>query len=484
MAATMTQRPRSSSRSRRPAEPRWATPPTPGRKSFGPAIGAVSEALGQPFMPWQEMVAAVGGELITDESTGLLVPAYREVIVTVERQTGKTTIVLAWQGQRAQGWGRPQRIVYSAQTGLDARKKLVEDWCPVLEPRKAKLGIRRILKANGSEAIDYRNGSRTVLMGSGDDAGHGKTVHLGFKDEFFADYDDRRDQALVPAMSTVADAQVVTLSTAGTETSVPLRAAVERGRLAVEQGLNTGTAYFEWSAPDDADIDDPDVWWENIPALGYTITEDVIRHARATLREGEFRRAFLNQWTKTDERVIPAAVWELVCSSTAAPEGDPVFGLDATPERSAAAIVACGAGAIEVIEHRPGLGWVGDWVKGKPERQRALWAIDPAGPAAPFILELEALGCTVVPVGGRDMAAACGSLYDAIADNKVKVRRHGALDAAVAGAKKLVKGDAWVWARKGSVDICPLVAATEAWWVSLHNDGSSVYEDRGMVTLG
>lgn len=429
----------------------------------------MSGAMGLPFMPWQDQVALVGGELVESESSGLLIPAFREVIVTVERQCGKTVLVLGWQGQRAQGWGRPQRTVYSAQTGLDARKKLVEDWCPILEPRKAKLGIRRILKANGSEAIDYRNGSRTVLMGSGDDAGHGKTVHLGIKDEFFADYDNRRDQALVPAMATVEDAQSVTLSTAGTEASVPLRAAVDRGRAAVESGQRTGTAYFEWSVPEDEDIDDPSVWWRFIPALGFTITEAVIAHARATISDGEFRRAFGNQWTKTDERVIPAAAWDLVNDPDVVLEGTPLFGFDVNEERTAAAIVACDrARQVEVIEHKPGTSWLVDTAVAIHRAQGATtWGYDPAGPGASLAPELARAGLTLQEVGGRALTAACGGLYDAVADRAVMFRRHPSMDAAVAGAAKRASGDAWTWSRKSAtLDICPLVAGTIAVWLA------------------
>lgn len=420
-------------------------------------------------MPWQQLVADVGGEMVEDPATGLLLPAYREVIVLVPRQSGKTTLVLGWNLQRALGWGRPQRIVYSAQTGNDARKKLIEDQVPLLEPRKAKLGIRRILKGMGNEAVEFRNGSRIVLLASSEDSGHGKTVHLGDKDEFFADFDDRRDQALVPAMATVADAQTLTTSTMGTDRSVPLNAAVRRGRSLVDQGVRAGTAYFEWSAdPDVDDADDPEVWWRVMPALGHTITEEVVRHARSTLRDGEFWRAFLNVSTSSDERVIPALTWDLVCDPDVSPASDMTFGLDVNPERSAAAIVAASDGVVEVIEHRPGVGWAlerADQLNTKWNRPN--WAVDgrPSAPVASLVPGLKDRGLKVIEVGGGDLAASCGSFFDAVADRKVKVRRNASLDAAVAGADRRLVGDAWVWDRRNSADdICPLYAATVALW--------------------
>ena len=425
--------------------------------SFGPAIAAVAERLGQPLMPWQRLVAEVGGEL--DPDTGL--PAYREVIVTVPRQNGKTTLVLSWEVQRALGWGKPQRIVYSAQTGNDARKKLIEDQVPILEPRKKALGISSILRGMGNEAVVWRNGSRLVLLASSEDSGHGKTVDFAVKDELFADFDNRRDQSLVPAMSTKADAQVLTASTAGTDASVALNQAVARGRQSVNEGLRSGVAYFEWSADPEDDPDDPSVWWGCMPALGFTITEDVVRHARLTLPDGEFRRAFLNISTKSEDRVIPASMWDAVCAPDVAPTGRLAFGVDVNPERTAAAIVAVSeAGEVEVIEHRDGLAWLPERVSELEERHHPTWAVDGAksAPIAALVPDLRTRVRTIQLV--TDLTAATGAFFDAAADRKIRVRRHPALDDAVAGAQRRQIGDGWVWARRGDVDISPLVAAT------------------------
>jgi len=416
-------------------------------------------------MPWQQAVADVGGELI-ETASGLLIPAFREVIVTVPRQSGKTTLVLGWEIQRAHGWPEPQRIVYSAQSGNDARKKLIEDQVPILEPRRKRLGIRRILRGMGNEAIEFANGSRIVLLASTADSGHGKTVDLGVKDELFADYDDRRDQAMIPAMATRAAAQVLTASTMGTDESFPLNRAVERGRQAVAAGVTTGIAYFEWSAGPDEDPHDPATWWRCMPALGWTITEAVVVHAKDSLADGEFRRAFLNQQTKAEDRVIPGPNWAAVCSEDVGPEGELVFSLDVNPERSAGAVVAAAGGVAELVDYRGGTGWVVDRAVELTGRHgSASWLVDAVGPAGSLIPELERAGLTVTPVSAREMVAACGQFYDAVMDGKVQIRQHPKLDEAVAAAAKRSVGDAWAWGRKNTLtDVSPLVALTLALW--------------------
>jgi hypothetical protein len=417
-------------------------------------------------MPWQQLVADVGGELIDG------IPAYREVVVTVPRQSGKTTLQLAWMIQRALGWGSPQRIIYSAQSGADARKKLIDDWKPVLEPRKKALGITRIYEANGAERVPFRNGSLITLLASTEESGHGKTLDLAVKDELFADKDYRRDQTLLPAMSTRAAAQILTSSTAGDDSSIALAKAVEAGRAAVLDGRRDGVAYFEWSADDGDDLDDPECWWSFMPALGHTIGVAAVEHARSSLAPGEFRRAYGNVATTSDERIIPTRLWDAVCRDDVTPLGRLMLAVDVNPERSAASIaVADESGALEVVDHRPGTGWVVPRVAELAARHSARVALDPAGPVGAMRAEL-AVRVDVVDVTGREFAQACGAFYDDVVEGRARIRRHDSLDAAVAGAKKRTVGDAWAWARKDtSVDVSPLVAVTIARWAAMHVEG-------------
>lgn len=416
-------------------------------------------------MPWQRQVADVGGEI--DPETGR--PCYRSVILTVPRQQGKTLLILAWSCQRAIGWGSPQRLVYSAQTGSDARKKLVEDQMPLLRPVKKDLGISRFYQGQGAESILWANGSRLVLLASNEDSGHGKTVDFAVKDELFADIDFRRDQALEPSMMTRSFGQVLTASTAGTDASVALNREVAAGRLAVESGKRSGTAYFEWSADPDCDPDDPAVWWGCMPALGYTVEQEVIQHARDRETDGDFRRAFLNIPTISDERVIPAGLWDSINAPDHKASGRPVFAVDVGPERDTASIALTDGDVLEVGEQRPGVDWVVGRCRELAEKHnRPQFAVDGtrSAPVSALIPELRRGVGEKNLVEITDLSAACGSFYDRVADHKIKVRRHAGLDSAVAGAQRRFVGDGWVWARRGTVDITPLVASTFAMWVA------------------
>src|SRR5688572_29464794 len=101
-------------------KPQYQTPRSLNRPTRGVYVAKIARALGQPLMPWQSLVADVAGEMLPDGT-----PAFREVIVTVPRQQGKTTWLLAMEVERCTLRDRPQRVAYTAQTGSDARKKML-----------------------------------------------------------------------------------------------------------------------------------------------------------------------------------------------------------------------------------------------------------------------------------------------------------------------------------------------------------------------
>src|SRR5690242_21435030 len=99
MTSTTTERRPATNEPAGGAAPRWATPRTPGRRSFGAAVAKVAEALGRPLQPWQRQVVDVGTELVPDPTGRVIVDgirhswAYTTVVVHVQRQAGKTTLL-------------------------------------------------------------------------------------------------------------------------------------------------------------------------------------------------------------------------------------------------------------------------------------------------------------------------------------------------------------------------------------------------------
>lgn len=411
-------------------------------------------------MPHQRLVADVATEV---DANGR--PYYPQIIVALPRQCGKTTLALSLELHRALMWGGPQAIAYTAQTGMDARQKLMRDQVPLIEGSAIYKAVKQIYRANGSEAVIFRNGSRIDPLPNTPSAGHGRTLDLGIIDEARFDVDDTREAALLPAMITRPEAQLLVISTAGDQRSVYYRRKVEEGRAAVERGDTSGTAFFEWSAgDDDVDIDDPAVWRRIIPAIGYTIDEETIRQRRATMPEGEFRREHLCQWTTVDESILPAHLVARVLDEATAPTGVLTFGIDVAMDRSYAAIaVADETGNVELIEHREGVSWVVDRALQLWRQYRGALVIDGYSPANSVVDRLESGGIPVTRYTVRDMTAACGVFYDDILDQNIRLRPHPSLEAAIASVRRKHVGSGWLWSRTtDAADLSPIFAATLA----------------------
>lgn len=290
--------------------PRFATPPTPGSGNLAEGIFRTAVVLGfetpagPGLMPWQHEANQVVTELDGD---GRL--RYRQAVIEVMRQQGKSVDVLSLMIARA--LRRPDtQIAYTAQTGKDARHRMIDVWWPRI--RKSKLApFIDLRKTSGSEALLFANGSMLGLINADETSGHGENLDLGVIDEAWAQTDDRLEQAMRPAMMT-RDAQLLIVSAAGNEKSAYFRRKVFEARARIEMGLAGGGCYIGYSAPDDADPGDPATWRACMPALGITVTEDVVAKDCQDMDEAEFRRAYLCQWpevAKPGWNVIGQDTW-------------------------------------------------------------------------------------------------------------------------------------------------------------------------------
>ena len=444
-------------------------------------------------MPWQEWVADVALEVEPDPSGDGWVNAYTEVVLTIMRQTGKTTLVLPvithrctadWPGGLLDSGPQPQSTAYTAQTRNDARKKWMKDFTPALSNSPFRNQFHTRL-TNGSEGWDWRNGSTFDLLATMEKSGHGDVNDLTVLDEIFAQQDWRLEQAVIPAQNTRRSPQRWPVSTAG-ESAVKspyLWSKVEVGRARCEAGEPSRSAYFEWSFADDEDPGDPAVWWRRHPALGYTVTEATIQAAYDSMALDEFRRAFGNMWGSTETQGhLPIGDFDLCGSETAAVDMDsPVaFAVDVTPDRGRTSVVAVGRMTIdgetfpvaELIADRAGTDWVPQFMV---ERQRNQLergpfvgvAIDSGSAAGSLADDIAAMGVTVKRMTTRDMCHAAGRLFDAVTDKRFRWRTdQPAMRVAAVGAVKRDVGESWLFARRAAVvNICPTIGTSQALWM-------------------
>jgi terminase large subunit-like protein len=479
--------------------PRYGTPRSPDRPTLGPAVGEVARRLGLPLMPWQQHVADVILEVMPN---GRL--AYTEFGLTVPRQSGKSTLVLAKAVHRASAtgfFGPRQRMVYTAQTRHKAREKWEEDYKATLESSVAFAAKVAFHMGNGNEHVRFPNGSRFGIESNTEKAGHGPTIDEAYLDEAFAHADARGEQAFRPAMITRKNKQLGVISTRGWKGKEPyLLPKIEAGRASVEEGLRIGRAYFEWSAPDDADPHDRDVWRACMPALGYTIDEEAIEAELLLMGLPDFRRSMLNQSVIQTEAgewlIIGKLSWDVRKIEPVRPVGPVAFAVAASwPDADSAAVCVIGQHAgriiVQVLDHRPGTSWAVERLKALTDAWPNVGVVlDAGGPAGRLIAPLEAAKVPLVKASMSDAARAFGTF---VAEVTGDIPRLGHFDQPelsdalrVAGRRPL--GDGFTWARKDAIDISPLEAATLGVWAFLSlahlaEPERSVYEDRGLVEL-
>lgn len=429
-------------------------------------------------MPWQQHVADVAMEI--DPATGLL--WYRRITLLVPRQSGKSTLILAVFVHRALAWSHAQRSIYLAQTGLDARGKWHDDWLPMLEKSpfgKHRPKLFKPRKTNGQEALFWRNGSSGPSPGPlTPKSGHGKTTDLVVLDEAFAQVDGRVESNYSPTMITREDRQFWIVSTAGeSEGKSPfLWGKVQTGRERVAEGRDSRNAYFEWSAPDEADRTDPRVWLDTMPAIGHTVTLDDIQSELDGMENdvSEFDRAYLNRWgTAVTSSVISSAAWDAGARSTGI-AGAPILSVEVSNDRHWSTIVATGhhVGAVgeiatETVAVDRGTSWVIDRLGQLiSDHHVTVVGVDATGPAASLIPQIKGLGVHVEAVGGTDMARAAATLYDAVRDGLLVHRNQAEINVAALNAQRRTTGETWRWSRSASnVDISPLLGVTVGHWL-------------------
>jgi hypothetical protein len=427
-------------------------------------------------MPWQRQAS----DLLNEHTGG--VRAHPFTVVTIQRQAGKTTWLLAEALDRCLFGGPFRRVWYTAQNGQYAREKWSELVAELTAPGAP---LRRQVQAkltNGTERLIFPNGSTFRPFPPTKDALHSMQSDLVIVDEAWR-HDATRGaelmQAIGPTQATRPGAQVVVVSTAGTADSTWLRPLVDRGR-----GADPAVTYLEWAIPEDADPLDLDVVTAHHPAAGRTIDAAFLAVQRGIMAAtpGEYARAYGNRWTATLEQVIPATDWAAIRHRDGTPAAGtpPVFGAEVAVDRSAAAVLACWPDTdrvptLEVVAYAPGT----DWVAGRLTELHAAHG-SPAvldggtGPTSTVVDQLRDRRDNELPgwvraVTPREFTTACAQLLDAVTDRVIRHRGNPELDAAVGAAARRTVGDGWAWSRRGlTVDVSPLVAASLALFGDRH----------------
>lgn len=372
------------------------------------------------------------------------------------------------------------------------------------------VGIRT---ANGEEGIELESGARLRFLARSKGSGRGFTADLIILDEAY-DLPEETLAAIMATLAAVANPMIIYTSSAALDSSEVLRRIMARGRREDDRPKDATLAYREYSADPKANFDDPEVQRSANPATeSGRITLDKLAKLRAaTPNDSKFGREHLGILDESaGTRVIDGERWASLADEDSmmwggvpghTRRGAVALAIDVNFDGSLSSVALVGRQAIrkggrwqagpklqgEIIRRGAGTGWVVDYVKGIIQRWGPVEVVlDPKGSPGKLIPRFEAESIEVTKISYSEHVQACGFFEELIMGPVDEHGRHDAdaprlfvhlgdvfLNDAVEAGKKRTPGEAgeWLWHRRDTTDISPLVAMTLAVFAFTRSEGA------------
>lgn len=402
-----------------------------------------------------------------------------ESLVLVPRQNGKNAIIEVRQLAGLFLFGEKLQV-HSAHEFKTALEHFIRIKSLIEGSEDLMRRVKIIRTGSADMSIELKTGARLRFVARSKSSGRGLSGDTVYLDEAFA-LTAAQLGALVMTMRARRNPQLWYTSSAPMHNSDQLHALLKRVEAPDEPRLFAAL----WENPAETDMADRAAWRRVNPAMGVRITEesmgDELRLLSAT-EDGlaEFMRECLGvrelPVSHSSHAEVSAVAWGAIAERVSQIAGRLVFAVDVAPDAVSASLAAAGdrddgVGHVEVVDSRPGTGWLVDSLRARIERNRPVAvAVDAAGPVRQVLPEIRAVcvetGVPLVELPAREYAAACGEFVNAVRDRVLVHRGQAWLDDAVASGRRRAYGDAWMWDRRVSADISPLVAVTVARRVS------------------
>ena len=447
----------------------------PRSSTDGGDAATLMAAYGCELDPWQQTI--LNCWLGRDE-TG----AYNATScgLSVPRQNGKNVCLEAREffGMVALG----ERILHTAHQVVTSKKSFRRLAAMFTDRRHPEVQamVRNIRWTNGEEGIELINGGSIEFSTRSRERGRGFAgIGLLIYDEAQELTDDQMAAVMATLAASSTDSRQIIYTGTPPYPGSP-GAAFRRRRAVCLDAPGAHDAWHEWSVEaentEQIKIEDRDLWAAVNPALGIRLTEDFTETELATLPRDDFARERLGWWSPVLahelDYAISADVWDACESGEERPEGKTAYGVKFTAD--GAEVCLCGAvvpvdgpARISLIERRPtGMGtrWLAEWLNERYGRASCV-VIDGRNGADVLverISETWRMKGSVIRPTGRDVAAAAGTLTDALAEKSVTwYRGQPALrESAVSAVRRPISGG-WGF---GGDNCAPIEAAALALW--------------------
>ncbi len=457
--------------------------------SEGFRVIAFAILIGRPLDPWQAWLVVHAMELYPDGR-----PRFRQVLVLVARQNGKTELLVIlsayWQ------FLRRLPLILGTSTKLDYAQ---ESWAKLVKLAKATPALRESLpktkaagvrKTNGEQMLTTLHECRYKIAAANEEGGRSLTVNRLIEDELRQHHDWSAHEAAENAMNADDFAQAWAISNQGDATAVVLDSLRSDGLAYIEneQG-DERLGLFEWSCLEGSETDDPHALAAANPNLNRRMSIENLwgKAIRAKAAGGEqesrFRTEVLCERVRLLNPAIDPRKWKL-CTDPGTLDGvrrRVALVLDVAPDLlhatlAAAAILPDGRVRVEIVDAWSGPGCTVRAEAALPALIRKVrpsafgWL--PGGGAASMAAALKARKHKSAtrrwpPAGVRveeisvETAAVCMGFSELVTGLRVVHSDDPLLNAHVGRTPKQLTGTRWVFGvtDAGSVDASYAVAA-------------------------
>lgn len=422
--------------------------------------------LRHPLDPWQRYLVIHAMEIDGGR------PRFRQVLVLVARQNGKTELLviltLYWL------YVDRVKLVLGTSTNLDYAR---ESWekavaraedTPELASEIMHNGIRR---ANGEQTLTTVWNGRYKIAASNRKGGRSLTIDRLVMDELREHHDWDAYNAAVPATNAVNDAQVWMITNQGDDKSVVLNSLRDQALEAIDPRLGI----FEWSSPEGMAATDIEALAMANPNLGRRISLDAVMGdaMRAQAAGGQQLASFL---TEVHCRRVPQLDPAVDMEAWEACKGNP--SLEELRDRVALCVdvsldeLHASLYAAAVDGEKVRVDFVREWYGQTAVREMTAelpalvaqiqprilgwFPSGPAASAAAALVEREGWppdDVEMEPIKGA-ATAVCMGFAEQVRSHSVIHEGHPLLDSHVRAAEKLHQGDGWRFTRRkaGQVD--------------------------------
>ena len=279
-------------------EPRIHTPLHQGKTRMQ-EVADLADLIGMPLLPYQRWVL---DDFLSINAKGLFKRKIGGLLIA--RQNGKTHLarmLILWkllQGEKVLAMSSNRNMA------LDTFQKVAGLF---EEHAFLKSQVKAIRYANGTEKILLTNGGLYEVAAATRDGARGKTVDFLYVDELREISEDAWTAAR-PTTRARPNSQTFTTSNAGDAFSTVLNEMRERAFDYPPPEF----AWYEYSAPQFAKIEDKKAWQQANPALGYLFDESAIAESIATSSIESTKTETLCQWLDSLASPWPVGAWQAI----------------------------------------------------------------------------------------------------------------------------------------------------------------------------